>query len=312
MAERVQRCATTSAMRDREPELPSVLERAQRVETQQAHSVVPGSRAPGLPGIDGFRADDLGRRAVSPALSYARTAVERRGAANRQYRNTIVLIAADSARLGEVESAVQDLLGWSHIVEGAADLAPTGDQIQQAAARTSRCSGSRTASPPLWGTTTRRGGARVLTIPPARAEVTVDTLLVTPARATAQQQAEDEARRERDEKRRAEEDAKKPPQPDGPITDPPDGLKPPAPPPADAEPHSLLRCSDSRFCRLSEGAEQDSRGGAAAPHCVPGVQVRLSLDIAVEAPDGFDDAKRRVVRGNARVLRFDQSGFETS
>ena len=44
----------------------------------------------------------------------------------------------------------------------------------------------------------------------------------------------------------------------------------------------------------------------------PGAKVRLTLDIAAEAPNGFSEADVGVVRDNARQLRFkaESTGFE--
>ena len=44
----------------------------------------------------------------------------------------------------------------------------------------------------------------------------------------------------------------------------------------------------------------------------PGTRVTLTLEVAAEAPDGFDDADVSVVRDNAKQLRFrpDSKGFD--
>lgn len=43
---------------------------------------------------------------------------------------------------------------------------------------------------------------------------------------------------------------------------------------------------------------------------VAGVRLEVWLDIQAVAPDGFDEAKRRVVLENVTVLKFKTHGFE--
>jgi hypothetical protein len=43
---------------------------------------------------------------------------------------------------------------------------------------------------------------------------------------------------------------------------------------------------------------------------IAGVQVRISVEIHAEHPDGFPDDKVRIIEENAATLRFDQSAFE--
>ncbi|WP_200182168.1 hypothetical protein [Ectothiorhodospira mobilis] len=41
-----------------------------------------------------------------------------------------------------------------------------------------------------------------------------------------------------------------------------------------------------------------------------GVQVRISVEIGVTSPDGFDEQLQRTVKENCHVLKFGSSGFE--
>lgn len=75
------------------------------------------------------------RGTESPAKAFARTATERRGTANRTHRNTLVYLAADEARLEELDAATRDYLGWSHVLDSEADLDLTANQKNQAAQR---------------------------------------------------------------------------------------------------------------------------------------------------------------------------------
>jgi len=71
----------------------------------------------------------------SPAKTFAHAATERRGTANRTHRNTLVYLAADEARLEELNAATRDYLGWSHVLDNEADLDLTANQKNQAAQR---------------------------------------------------------------------------------------------------------------------------------------------------------------------------------
>ena len=53
----------------------------------------------------------------SPALAAAREILENRGSAPRLYRNSLVFLAADKARLADLEQAVRHYLAWQSIVE---------------------------------------------------------------------------------------------------------------------------------------------------------------------------------------------------
>lgn len=72
-----------------------------------------------------------GQEPSSPAVETVRRTLERRGAANRAHRNMLVFLAADEARLEELERAVRDYLGWSHVL-ASPDLDLTDNQKAQA------------------------------------------------------------------------------------------------------------------------------------------------------------------------------------
>ena len=74
----------------------------------------------------------------SPAKQFAHAATERRGTANRTHRNMLVYLAADEARLEELDSATRDYLGWTHVLANDADLDLTQNQRTQAAKRQSQ------------------------------------------------------------------------------------------------------------------------------------------------------------------------------
>jgi Swt1-like HEPN/Protein of unknown function (DUF499) len=74
----------------------------------------------------------------SPAKQFAHAATERRGTANRTHRNMLVYLAADEARLEELDSATRDYLGWTHVLANDADLDLTQNQRTQAAQRQSQ------------------------------------------------------------------------------------------------------------------------------------------------------------------------------
>src|SRR5699024_10531539 len=79
---------------------------------------------------------DRRRKDDSPALEWAREVTEHRGGAARKHRNTVAFLAADAARVAELDSAVRDFLAWSYVrdnAEGALNL--TAQQRQQAIER---------------------------------------------------------------------------------------------------------------------------------------------------------------------------------
>ncbi|TXH27607.1 MAG: ATP-binding protein, partial [Mycobacterium sp.] len=71
----------------------------------------------------------------SPAKEFAHKATEHRGSANRTNRNMLVFLAADEARLEELDTAVRDYLGWAHVLANEADLDLTTNQRNQATQR---------------------------------------------------------------------------------------------------------------------------------------------------------------------------------
>lgn len=71
----------------------------------------------------------------SPAIMFARKATEQRGSASRLHRNMLVYLAADEARLEELDNAVRDYLGWKHVLDNEVDLDLTQNQKNQAAQR---------------------------------------------------------------------------------------------------------------------------------------------------------------------------------
>lgn len=71
----------------------------------------------------------------SEAKAFAHKATEQRGSANRTHRNAVVYLAADEARLEELDSATRDYLGWKHVLDNEADLDLTQNQKNQAAQR---------------------------------------------------------------------------------------------------------------------------------------------------------------------------------
>lgn len=75
------------------------------------------------------------RGTESPAKQFAHQATERRGTANRIHRNTLVYLAADETRLAELDHAVRDYLGWTHVLANAAELDLTQNQRNQATQR---------------------------------------------------------------------------------------------------------------------------------------------------------------------------------
>jgi hypothetical protein len=81
----------------------------------------------------------------SAAKTFAHNATEQRGNANRTYRNTVVYLAADEDRLGELNTAARDYLGWSHVLANEADLDLTQNQKNQAAQRRTQADQTVTA-----------------------------------------------------------------------------------------------------------------------------------------------------------------------
>ncbi len=75
------------------------------------------------------------RGSDSPARDFAKNATEHRGSANRTDRNMLVYLAADEARLDELDAATRDYLGWRHVLDNEADLDLTQNQKNQATQR---------------------------------------------------------------------------------------------------------------------------------------------------------------------------------
>lgn len=71
----------------------------------------------------------------SPAKAFAHKATEQRGTANRTNRNMLVYLAADEARLEELDIATRDYLGWTLVLASEAALDLTDNQKKQAAQR---------------------------------------------------------------------------------------------------------------------------------------------------------------------------------
>jgi predicted AAA+ superfamily ATPase len=74
----------------------------------------------------------------SAAKAFAHRATEQRGTSNRVHRNMLVFLAADDARLEELETATRDFLGWKHVLDNEADLDLTQNQKNQATQRRSQ------------------------------------------------------------------------------------------------------------------------------------------------------------------------------
>ena len=102
--------------------------------------VCPDSNAD-IPDVDEARLVILHPKAAhkrgteSPAKEFAQKATEHRGTANRTHRNMLVYLAADEARLEELESATRDFLGWKHVLDNESDLDLTQNQKNQASLR---------------------------------------------------------------------------------------------------------------------------------------------------------------------------------
>jgi len=75
------------------------------------------------------------RKSESRAREFTHYATERRGTGNRVNRNAVVFLAADEDRLAELENAVRDYLGWTHVLASEADLDLTANQRKQAGQR---------------------------------------------------------------------------------------------------------------------------------------------------------------------------------
>jgi hypothetical protein len=69
----------------------------------------------------------------STAMEFAQKAIENRGTSARAHRNMVVFLAADADRMAELEAAVREYLGWTHVLANSDDLDLTQNQKNQAA-----------------------------------------------------------------------------------------------------------------------------------------------------------------------------------
>ncbi|MGM0931148.1 MAG: Swt1 family HEPN domain-containing protein [Actinomycetota bacterium] len=70
--------------------------------------------------------------ADSSAMVFSQKATENRGTANRFNRNMLVFLAGDQDRMGELDTAVRDYLGWSDVLMKQDELDLTQNQKNQA------------------------------------------------------------------------------------------------------------------------------------------------------------------------------------
>lgn len=73
--------------------------------------------------------------ADNPALKAAGDILERRGSLPRMHRNTLVFLAADSVRLGDLEDALRKYLAWRSILDESEELNLDPHQTKQAKAQ---------------------------------------------------------------------------------------------------------------------------------------------------------------------------------
>jgi len=79
-------------------------------------------------------------RKDSSALTFAGTAAEQRGSASRVNRNMVVFLAADEARMEELDGAVRTYLGWREVLDKRAELNLTENQKNQASEKSKQAS----------------------------------------------------------------------------------------------------------------------------------------------------------------------------
>lgn len=94
------------------------------------------------------------RTETSPASAAAADILEHRGSSPRSYRNTLVFLAADEARLGDLEASVRDYLAWVSIEQDAKSLNLDQHQLDQARERresADRTAGQRIGETYQWG-----------------------------------------------------------------------------------------------------------------------------------------------------------------
>jgi predicted AAA+ superfamily ATPase len=73
-----------------------------------------------------------GKEAGSPAQTAAQAILESRGSSPRLFRNTLVFLAADRARLQDLEEAIRKQMAWRSIVDEKTQLDLTPHQVRQA------------------------------------------------------------------------------------------------------------------------------------------------------------------------------------
>lgn len=78
------------------------------------------------------------KKSDSDAIQFAHQATENRGTANRTNRNMVVYLAADEARMGELDAAVRQYLGWKDVADRYAELNLNQTQKQQAETQTAK------------------------------------------------------------------------------------------------------------------------------------------------------------------------------
>jgi hypothetical protein len=76
----------------------------------------------------------------SEAMQFASAATDRRGTANRTFRNMLVYLAGDVDRIAELEHSVREYLGWKFVLDRADDLDLSPSQRNQASDRSDKAS----------------------------------------------------------------------------------------------------------------------------------------------------------------------------
>lgn len=119
------------------------------------------SRVHPMPGSGQEVPDDLDARLVvlgteqaytkepsNAALSAAKAILESRGSAPRLYRNTLVFLAADKARMQDLDEAARKYLAWESILDERTELDLTPHQVKQAETQRSAADGAVSARLP--------------------------------------------------------------------------------------------------------------------------------------------------------------------
>ena len=75
------------------------------------------------------------RSTNSAALAWTKDLIEHRGAGNRGYKNSLIVLAADDKRARELEESVREYLAWRYVHSNADSLGLGGQQTTQARAR---------------------------------------------------------------------------------------------------------------------------------------------------------------------------------